>query len=158
MSEKKEVFITKTVVITAAAVGISLCLITLIIQYLVFPNFVFENKEKVKVEITHVSATSPSQGQPSIQGDQLTSTDTPSMIGVIAVGMNIKVSGTGNEGLRMRSGAGIDQQTMFLAQEGESFRIIEGPKILDSLIWWKIQALNDPNKVGWSVQDYMVPN
>lgn len=158
MEEKSDSFLTNTVIITAAAIGICLCLMTLIFQYLVFPNFVFKDKEKVRVEITPVSATSPSQGQPLGQGDQQAETDTPSMVGVIALEMNIKIAGTGNEGLRMRSGAGIDQPTVFLAQEGESFQIVEGPKILDSLIWWKIQALNDPKKNGWSVQDYMVPN
>jgi ABC-type lipoprotein release transport system permease subunit len=158
MTEKKDVFITKTVIIAAAAIGISLCIITLIVQYIVFPNFEFENKEKVKVVILPVSATSPSQGQALGQEGQLAITETPPMVGVIALGMNVQVSGTGNEGLRMRAGAGIDQQTMFLAQDGESFRIIEGPLIQDSLIWWRIQALNDSNKVGWSVQDYMTPN
>jgi hypothetical protein len=157
MPEKKDVFITKTVIIATAAIGVSLCLITLLIQYLVFPNIAFENSEKIKVAITPVSATSPFQRQPEGQGGLLGVTETPSMVGVIALGMNIKVSGTGNEGLRMRSGAGIDQQTMYVAQEGESFQIIDGPKILDSLIWWKIQASNDPGKTGWSVQDYMTP-
>ena len=144
-------------IIATAAIGVSLCLITLFIQYLVFPSIAFENSEKVKVEITPISATSPSQGHPDGQGNQLAATETPSMVGVIALGMNIKVTGTGNEGLRMRSGAGIDQQTMYVAQEGESFQIIDGPKVLDSLIWWKIQSLNDPGKTGWSVQDYMAP-
>ena len=157
MPEKKDVFVTKTLMIATAAIGISLCLITLLIQYLVFPSITFENTEKVKVEITPISATSPSQGQPEGQSNQQEATEIPSMVGVIALGMNIKVSGTGNEGLRMRAGAGIDQQTMFVAQEGESFQIIDGPTVLDSLIWWKIQSVNDPGKSGWSVQDYMAP-
>ncbi len=157
MPEKKDAFVTKTLMFATAAIGISLCLITLLIQYLVFPGITFENTEKIKVEITPISATSPSQGQPEVQGNQPGATETPSMVGVIALGMDIKVSGTGNEGLRMRAGAGIDQQTMFVAQEGESFQIVDGPTVLDSLIWWKIQSLNDPGKSGWSVQDYMTP-
>ncbi len=158
MPEKKQSFITKKVSITAAAIGICLCFLTLIMQYLVFPNIIIESREKIQVEITPVSAISLSQGQASEQANQQAVTDSPSMIGVIALGMNVKVADTGNEGLRMRSGAGIDQPTIFLAQEEELFRIIDGPKILDSLIWWKIEALNDPNKVGWSVQDYLVAN
>ena len=47
----------------------------------------------------------------------------------------------------MHSDAGIDQQTIFLAQEGELFKIIDGPKILDGLIWWKIEALDDQTKL-----------
>jgi len=157
MSEKKESFLTKTVIIAAAAIGVSLCLITFLIQYLIFPNFAFDNTVKIEVEITPISATLPSQGLPVGGGDMSEATETPSMIGVIALGMNIRVTGTGNEGLRMRSGAGIDQQTMFIAQEGESFQIIDGPKVVDSLIWWKIQSINDPGKTGWSVQDYLTP-
>jgi hypothetical protein len=158
MPEKKDAFVTKTVIIATAAIGVSLCLITLLIQYLVFPSIIYENSEKIKIEITPVSATSPSQGQAEDQGDRLAETETPSMVGVISLGMYVKVSGTGNEGLRMHSGAGIDQQTMFVAQEGESFQIVDGPKVLDSLIWWKIQAINEPGKTGWAVQDYMAPN
>ena len=158
MPENNQSFLTKTVIITAAAIGICLCFLTLIIQFMVFPNIIIENKEKMMVEITPVSATSMSQIQSSGQTDQQTSTDTPAMKGVIAIGMNIKVNGTGNEGLRMRSDAGIEQTTLYLAQEGELFEIIDGPKIIDGLIWWKIKALNDSKKIGWSVQDYMVTN
>ena len=157
MPEKKDSFVTKTVIIASAAIGVSLCVITLLIQYLVFPNIAFDTNEKIDIAITPISATSPSQDQSQNQGDLLDATGTPSMVGVFALGMSIKVSGTGNEGLRMRAGAGIDQQTMYVAQEGESFQIIEGPMIQDSLIWWKIQSLNEPGKTGWSVQDYMAP-
>ncbi len=158
MPEKNVNFITKTVIFAAVAIGVSLCLIILLIQYLVFPAFSFESAEKVKVEVTPFSVTVPSQGLSAADGGLLETTETPSMAGVVAVGMKIKVKGTGNEGLRMHSVAGIDQQTMFVAQEGESFQIIDGPKVTDSLIWWKIQSLNDPERSGWSVQDYMAPS
>lgn len=158
MAEKTPSIITKKVVIIALALGISLCIFTLIVQYLIFPNLIIEPKEKIKIKITPVSATSTSQGQPSDLTGGQAETEMPSMTGVIALGMTIKVTGTGNEGLRMRSGAGIDQTTLYLAQEGELFKIIEGPIILDSLIWWKIEGLDDPGKSGWSVQDYMTIN
>ncbi len=158
MAEKIPSILTKKVVIITLAIGICLCLLTLFFQYLVFPNLIIKPREKIKIEITPVSATSPSQGQPSDLTGGQADTEMPSMTGVIALGMTIKVTGTGNEGLRMRSGAGIDQTTLFLAQEGELFKIIEGPIILDSLIWWKIEGLDDPGKSGWSVQDYMAIN
>jgi len=158
MAEKKETFLTNTVIIATVAIAISLCLVTFLIQYLVFPNFAIRNTEKFKVEITPISVTLPSKDLVSGQDGLMQTTETPSMVGVIALGMNIKITGTGNEGLRMRSGAGIDQQTIFIAQEGESFLIIDGPKVLESLIWWKIQSVNDPGKTGWSVQDYMTPD
>ena len=146
-------------IIAIAAIGISLCLITIAHSIFGVSKFYFENTEKIKIEITPISATSSFiRDCQKVRVISLETTETPSMVGVIALGMNIVVSGTGNEGLRMRSGAGIDQQTMFVAQEGEPFQIIDGPKVLDSLIWWKIEALNDPGKTGWSVQDYMSLN
>ena len=158
MAEKTPPIIAKKDVIISLALGISLCIFTLIVQYLIFPNLIIEPREKIKIEITPVFATSVSQGQSSDLTWGQAETEIPSMAGVIALGMTIKVTGTGNEGLRMRSGAGIDQTTLYLAREGELFKIIDGPKILDSLIWWKIEGLDDPGKAGWSVQDYMAIN
>lgn len=158
MPEQNLPLVTKPLLIVTGAIGICLCCLTLIIQYLVFPNIAIDSYEKFQVEITHVSATSNSKGQISGQANQQITPDTTSIPGVFALGMIIKVNGTGNEGLRMRFGAGINQSTLYLAQEGEQFRIIDGPAIIDGLIWWKIESLNDSTKVGWSVQDYMKTN
>jgi hypothetical protein len=158
MPEQKKPLINKTVFIVTGAIGIFLCLLTLLIQYLVFPNIVFEGKEKIKIEITPVSAAAISQKQDSDKNIQTDVTITPSIPGVFALGMIIKVNGTGNEGLRIHSDAGIDQPALYLAQEGEQFNILEGPVIKDSLIWWKIKSLNDSTKTGWAVQDYMKAN
>lgn len=158
MPEQNQPFITKMVFIAAGTIGICLCCLTLIMQYLVFPNIVIESSEKIHIQITPISATNNSLGQISDQANEQITTDTPSIPGVIALGMIIKVNGTGNEGLRMRAGAGIGQSTIYLAQEGEQFKIIDGPVIIDSLIWWRIESLNDSKKVGWSVQDYMKAN
>jgi hypothetical protein len=158
MPEQKKSFLNKTVFIFSGAIGIFLCFLTLLIQYLVLPNIVFEGKEKIKVEITPVSATVISQKKDSGKNIQTNETNTPSIPGVFALGMIIKVNGTDNEGLRIHSDAGIDQPTLFLAKEGEQFNILEGPIIKDSLIWWKIKSLNDSTKTGWAVQDYMKAN
>ncbi|MCJ7518354.1 MAG: hypothetical protein MUO42_01605 [Anaerolineaceae bacterium] len=155
MPEQNKSIITKPVIITSAAIGIGLCCLTFIFQRLVFPNIVFESSERIQVEITPISGNSNSQDQISDQINKKISTETPPIPGVIALGMIVKVKGTGNEGLRMRSGAGIDQATLYLAQEDEQFKIIDGPVIIDSLIWWKIESMIEATKVGWSVQDYM---
>jgi hypothetical protein len=55
----------------------------------------------------------------------------------------------------MRENAGIDSKTLYLARDGEIYEIIDGPIILDGLIWWQIKNLENKIKTGWSVQDYM---
>jgi hypothetical protein len=158
MPEKKQSLITVQVAFAAVILGICLCLLMWIVQYLIFPNIIIEGKEKIQIRITPFSEVSDSPELPSDRSDQLGLKDTPSMPGVVAVGMMVKISGTENEGLRMHSDAGIGQPSIYLAQEGERYKIIDGPKIMDGLIWWKIEGSEDKNKVGWSVQDYLNAN
>jgi hypothetical protein len=69
--------------------------------------------------------------------------------------MTVQVNGTGQDGLRMRAEPGTDGDVLFLANEGETLMIVDGPVIQDSLIWWKVQSVQDAGKLGWSVQDYL---
>ena len=75
--------------------------------------------------------------------------------GVYSKDMNVKIIGTGGDGLRIRAFAGLEETPMFLGAEGEEFKIIDGPEIFDSAIWWKIQSVENPSKTGWAVQDYL---
>jgi hypothetical protein len=155
MKDQNRGFLSKPVFIAAGLFGIFLCLFILIIQYLVFPNLIIDRIEKFKVEITPVSSTfSPSSQVPEQRNDQIT-INTPSIPGVIAIGMKLVVFGTGNEGLRMHSDPGLNQPTLSLAKEGEDIIIVDGPIIKDGLIWWKINVVNDSSRIGWSVQDYL---
>jgi len=74
-----------------------------------------------------------------------------------AVGRYVKVNGTENRGLRMRKSPGKLYGTTFYAFEGEQFEITEGPQTADDMIWWRIQSLEDPAKIGWSVEDFLMP-
>jgi len=81
---------------------------------------------------------------------------TPNLPGVFSVGMYVQISKTGGDGLRIRSIAGFDGIPMYLGSEGERFEIVEGPKINEGKIWWKIVSINNPQKIGWAVQDYFM--
>lgn len=86
----------------------------------------------------------------------LKASQTPNPPGVFSVGMYVQISNTGGDGLRIRSFAGFDGVPVYLGQEGEEFEIIEGPRIKDSEIWWKITSLSEPQKIGWAVQDFLL--
>jgi len=88
--------------------------------------------------------------------DFLKESQTPNLPGVFFAGMHIYIFDTGGDGLKIRSSAGLNGIPIYLGLEGEEFEIIEGPKIIDSKIWWKIASINNPRKIGWAVQDYLI--
>lgn len=151
MIVKIKQILNKQVIIGGIIIACILFGLVLILQVGVFPYLRKNSEQTAKVAITPYSIE-------DIQnpGIQPTTTQLPeSLPGVVALGMTVKVTGTANEGLRMRSGAGTDKTVLNLAVEGETFSIIDGPIIKDSLIWWKIQSMENNQKTGWSVQDYL---
>ncbi len=128
-----------------------LCCLLITLQIGLFPYLAIEPIQKVKLVLTPLASDTKVEGQES--GSEQVIIDTP---GVISTGVIVVIAGTGNEGLRMRAAPGTDQTVLFLAIEGEYFKVVDGPVITDALIWWEIQALNDVKKIGWSVQDYLI--
>ncbi len=77
--------------------------------------------------------------------------------GQIAIGMNVQVTGTSGEGLRLRSAPGLENQILKLGAEGELFRVSEGPQAADGYTWWYLFSLEDETRRGWAVADYIKP-
>lgn len=123
------------------------------LQIFVFPNIRLANEQKTELQITpYNQALLAELAQTSTLAIQ--STPTSTLPGVFAVGMTIKVEGTGADGLRMRKNPGTEQEVLYIAPEGTTYEIVDGPEIKDSLIWWKLESKQDRNQTGWSVQDY----
>lgn len=152
MLDKLKSIFTKPVIIGGIIISVLLCCLVLTLQIGVFPYVNITSSQKAIVAITPV--------QTDIEAVIVSPTavleETENLPGVVSLGMTVQVSGTGQDGLRMRAEPGTDQTVVFVANEGEYFSIIDGPVIKDSLIWWKIQALDNAQKVGWSVQDYLM--
>ena len=75
--------------------------------------------------------------------------------GGIAVGMYVQISGTGGEGLRLRSGPGVKFTPLFLGMEAEVYLIKDGPKDADGYTWWFLVAPYDQNRKGWAASKYL---
>jgi hypothetical protein len=151
MDKIKEIF-TKKVILFSVILATLLCLLVYFLQVLVFPYFSDISSVRARTVITPVDLTSLEITQ--VESEMPTPTIQP-LPGVVSLGMTVQVNGTGQDGLRMRAAPGTDADVLFLANEGENFTIVDGPVIQDSLIWWKIQSLQDTGKLGWSVQDYL---
>ena len=153
MIEKIKKLLSKQVIIAGILLALALCFLMLVLQVGIFPYVGIGSGQKANVKITpltsHAAINTPI---PNNEGNA-SSGELP---GVISLGMTVQVTGTGQDGLRMRTEPGTDETVLFLANEGEIFTIVDGPVIRDSLIWWKIQALDEAQKTGWSVQDYLV--
>jgi hypothetical protein len=81
--------------------------------------------------------------------------NTPAPNAQIKVGDFVQIAGTGGDGLRVRSGAGVQNPPLFLGMESEVFQVNEGPKEADGITWWYLVAPYDENRKGWAASNYL---
>lgn len=74
----------------------------------------------------------------------------------IAIGIYVKVSGTGGGDLSFRANAGTNYARLKVVAEGSILRVLDGPVEADGYVWWQLQDVSD-EMVGWAVADYLVP-
>ncbi len=84
-------------------------------------------------------------------------TPTATPPGAIAIGGFVKITDAGPQGLSFRDAPGLQTQRLRYLPDSTVMRVVDGPSEADGLTWWKLQNLNDPNDVGWSAGDYLVP-
>jgi len=84
-----------------------------------------------------------------------TETAVPVLEDGIAVGMYVQITGTGGEGLRLRSGPGVGQPPLFLGMDAEVFEVRDGPRSADGYTWWYLTAPYDEKRSGWAAANYL---
>ncbi|HOD45540.1 MAG TPA: helix-turn-helix domain-containing protein, partial [Anaerolineaceae bacterium] len=98
-------------------------------------------------------------GETPLPIPELMFTSTPTVAPVagdgIGIGMYVQILGTGGDGLRLRSGAGMSYDPIFLGMEAEVFEVMDGPREGDGYMWWFLKAPYDPNRKGWARSDYL---
>ena len=73
----------------------------------------------------------------------------------IGLGVFVQIQGTGQDGLRIRSGPGTDKATNFLGMDSEVFKVTDGPVQSDGFTWWFLVAPYDRNRNGWAASNYL---
>lgn len=120
-----------------------------------FNFYVTETGVYLRDEIhVHITPYTPIQTRSGKEAE-IIPTEQDILPGVLGVGYHVRINNTGGDGLRIRSAPGMESQTLYLGAEGEKYVIIGGPSLVDSRIWWQIESLQDENRSGWAVQDYL---
>lgn len=79
----------------------------------------------------------------------------PAPPGEISVGSFVQITGTGGDGLRLRTEPGLSSDVRFLGLDSEVFEIREGPQEIDGHTWWYLVAPFEENRNGWAVSGYL---
>lgn len=74
----------------------------------------------------------------------------------IRVGGYVQISGTGGDGLRIRSAPGLNTETVFRGEESEVFLVKDGPQEADGYTWWYLAASYDETRAGWAAADFLI--
>ncbi|MBI4761918.1 MAG: hypothetical protein ACOYYF_15455 [Chloroflexota bacterium] len=73
----------------------------------------------------------------------------------LAIGGYAQITGTGGDGLRIRSAPGLTGEPVFLGLDSEVFLVKDGPREADGYVWWYIVAPYDENRAGWAAADFL---
>jgi hypothetical protein len=118
----------------------------------------FQGTEIVQVPLVVVTVTSTpvvptATPRPTVRpSPTLAPTATPE--GLFVNGEAI-VSGTGSA-LRLRSDPGLQATTLKTVADGTRLKILEGPREVDGLRWWRMQDQTDGAE-GWAAETYLTP-
>lgn len=67
----------------------------------------------------------------------------------------VQITGTGGNGLRLRTNPGTDADVNFIAAELEVFKIMGGPIQTGDYTWWQLIAPYDETRQGWAASDFL---
>ncbi|KXK12422.1 MAG: hypothetical protein UZ14_CFX002002361 [Chloroflexi bacterium OLB14] len=76
-------------------------------------------------------------------------------LNTIALNGYVQISGTGTDGLRIRSAPGLNNETVFRGEESEVFVVKDGPQVGDGYTWWYLVAPYDNTRAGWAVSEFL---
>lgn len=147
-------YLNRWVIIGALAFTGLLLIITLIIIGWTSPRF-SPNVGFAPADLTMIPAPTHTPSAPIIPtNDPLIATPT---LAADTIGANayVQISGTEGEGLRIRSTAGLNGETVFRGEEAEVFVVKDGPQTVDGYTWWYLVAPYDDTRAGWAAADFL---
>lgn len=74
---------------------------------------------------------------------------------IISINGYAQITGTGEDGLRIRSAPGLNSDTVFRGEESEVFVVKDGPQTADGYTWWYLVAPYDDTRAGWAASEFL---
>lgn len=145
----------------AILVGIILLATTLSLLWFTRPQTVVASPVTAVLNVISVPTRTPVPVTPTPQGGLVPSPTIPPVPeGSLVIGGHVQISGTGGDGLRLRTDPSLEGKVRFLALEGEIFQVKDGPQTSGGYIWWFLVAPYDEKVQGWAVSNFLksVPN
>lgn len=79
----------------------------------------------------------------------------PPAEGEVGIGAYVQISGTGGDGLRLRSAPGLEGAILLVGAEAEVFLVKDGPQQVDGYTWWYLVGPYDNERQGWGVANFI---
>ncbi len=146
-------YLTRTVVLGSLGVAGILLLITLIAIGWTSPRFSPE-VGFAPADLTMIPAPThtPAATVPPTADPSAAPTFDPDTIHIDGY---VQISGTGTDGLRIRSAPGLNSNTVFRGEESEVFLVKDGPQEADGYVWWYLVASYDETRAGWGAGQFL---
>ena len=141
------------VLLGSLVVGVGLFIAVLLAVWVARPGPQAAAPATAVMQVIPLPTATPTQVIP-------TATPTPEVLpspppGVLSLNAFVQVTGTGGDGLRLRSDPGLIGTIKFLGLEGEIFQVTDGPREADGYTWWYLVAPYDTNVRGWAVSNFL---
>lgn len=68
----------------------------------------------------------------------------------------VVVYGTGVVGLNLRDEPRLAGERLWVAQEGNVMRVVDGPQYFDDIEWCKVENITRQGQVGWASLEYLI--
>ena len=146
-------FLTVRVVVIAIVVWLGLCFLVAVSVFVFSPTKVINVVPTAAVVIIHAPTqilipTAGAIAPNTINGN------TPA-VQLIHIGDSVQISGTGGEGLRIRSAPGVENNLLFIANEAEIFVVKDGPVSSGDYTWWYLVSPKDSSRFGWAAGNFL---
>ncbi|MCX7852360.1 MAG: SH3 domain-containing protein [Caldilineales bacterium] len=110
-------------------------------------------------EVRATFTPTPSSGGVLTDTAPLPATPLPTPIapvpGAFSIGQRVEVFGTEGQGIRFRTGPGLNYITTTILQDGVVLTVVGGPEQADGFTWWRLQM--DTGAVGWAAGNNLRP-
>jgi hypothetical protein len=146
--------LTPKVIVAAIFVATSLFIISFILILFTAPPP--SDLSSIIAVATVKPYTTTNNAYPVNTNDPYVPTPTPTLApGQISIGSVVQVTNTEGTGLRFRAQPSLVGKEVFMGFDTEAFKVVDGPKQVDGYTWYFLASINNENRTGWAVTNYL---